>query len=473
LHVESVAWVAERKDVLSGVFWMACLCAYSLYVEKPGFKRYTLVFLFFALGLMSKPSAVAIPCTLLLIDYWPLGRLEESVNFNSKFWSRALCLIVEKVPLLIVAAVGSVAAFKAQQELGAMASLDTYSLSDRIDNAIVSYVLYVARTFWPRDLAVIYVHVGHWPFASVLAGGAFLGVVSYLIWSHRSSFPYLLMGWLWFLGTLVPMIGLVQVGAQSMADRYTYISLIGLFIMLVWGVAELATWCRIPLQVSVLSAMTIILLLVGLAQHQLLFWQDGTSLFAHATRATDNNWLAHHNYGLCLANLKRYREADAQFLQALQIAPHSPVVNRSRGFLYLEREDRWRASELLTESLQIDPKNVDANRDLALIYATAPEAELRNGQLALSYAFTAYSLAQEPGAPEFETLAMAFAENGYFEAAIEAEEYACLLVGASGQNENEFVRRLELYRSGRPLRLQETGPFRHTGEEAHSGRSHG
>ncbi len=461
LHVESVAWVAERKDVLSGVFWMATLCAYSSYAEKTTIKRYGLVFLFFVLGLMSKPSTVALPCTLLLVDYWPLGRFREPpAAAAGRSYASALKLLAEKVPLFASAAAASVATFEAQRQLGAMSSIDALPLSDRIDNAIVSYGLYILKTFWPSRLAVIYVHPGSWPFSLVLLVGGFLSCVSYLVWRYRRPLPYLIVGWLWFLGTLVPMIGLVQVGAQSMADRYTYISLIGLFIIIVWGVADLAGRFHVHNQIVIGSAVGIFLAATVTMHNQLLYWRDAASLFEHAVEVTHNNWLAHHNYGLCLANLKRYSEADSQFLTALRISPRNSMVNRSRGALYLEKGDWCRASELLMKSLEVDPKNANANRELALICASAPEDHLRNGQLALSYAFAAYAATKEPDAAAFEALAAGFAECGEFATAVEAEEYACSLAVANGQDEREFQRRVAVYRSGQPLRTPKSDRLR-------------
>ena len=276
LHVESVAWVAERKDVLSTFFWMLTMGAYIHYVEHPRFRSYLAVFTFLALGLMSKPMLVTLPFILLLLDYWPLQRFEqktptqeipaeinkpisaskregkssgkqtvqaivkEEEPADRKYqWALVRPLLIEKIPLFALAALSSITTFIVQQKGGSVASLEGIAPGVRIANAFVSYIIYVRKIIWPDDLAVFYPHPGLLPFWQILGAVFLLIAVTVTVILEAKRFPYLAVGWLWFAGTLVPVIGIVQVGSQAMADRYTYVPLIGLFIMAAWGVPEL------------------------------------------------------------------------------------------------------------------------------------------------------------------------------------------------------------------------------------------
>jgi hypothetical protein len=238
LHVESVAWVAERKDVLSTLFWFLTSWAYLRYVEEfkvrsSKFKVfYVLSILLFALGLMSKPMLVTVPFTLLLLDYWPLGRMKAGVPV----WQ----LVAEKIPYFLLSAASCVVTYLVQQHGGAMLRLQDFPLASRLGNALVSYVRYVEMMFWPHHLAGLYLRSGQWPLWEVALAALFLLTLSILVVAQRRKRPYLAVGWFWYVGTLVPVIGLVQVGMQAVADRYTYVPLIGLFVILAWGGWELA-----------------------------------------------------------------------------------------------------------------------------------------------------------------------------------------------------------------------------------------
>ncbi len=242
LHVESVAWVAERKDLLSAFFWFLTMGAYGFYVECPTRGRYAAVVAFFVFGLLSKPMVVTLPVVLLLLDYWPLGRLCGEAGRRP---SKALALLLEKWPLLLLAVLSGVVTFCAQQSAGAVSSLEKTPLSARIANASVSYIEYIRKTFWPSHLAVLYPYprMGIPAWQVLAAASAILGVTLYVI-AKAERRPYLAVGWLWYLVTLVPVIGLVQVGSQARADRYTYIPLIGVFIMMAWGAADALERCR-------------------------------------------------------------------------------------------------------------------------------------------------------------------------------------------------------------------------------------
>ncbi|MBL7207805.1 MAG: glycosyltransferase family 39 protein, partial [Desulfobacterales bacterium] len=280
LHVESVAWAAERKDVLSAFFWMLTMGSYIRYVERPGTNRYLLVLLFFALGLMAKPMLITLPFVLLLLDYWPLGRFhvrkpeaaqpsEEKPQKDTKSkkrksrkrlaknavqakkttgsdyqWSLALSLLWEKIPLFVLAAASSVVTFFVQQSGGAVRSLDALPLFVRISNALVSYISYIVKMILPHNMAILYPHPKDFSIWQVAGACLLLACISFIAIRSMKRYPYFAVGWLWYLGTLVPVIGLVQVGLQSMADRYTYIPLTGIFIIIAWGISDLAAkWC--------------------------------------------------------------------------------------------------------------------------------------------------------------------------------------------------------------------------------------
>ncbi len=244
LNVESVAWVAERKNVLSTLFWLLTLLAYWGYVKKPGWQRYLGMMGIFVLGLMAKPMLVTLPCVLLLLDYWPLGRLGKDPR---EFWQRLPRLAAEKLPLFIPVAVASVLAIQAQSRAGALPSWDGLPLGTRVGNAVLAYGLYLKKMVWPMDLAVFYPHPGSSLGAGSVALAALLLVgLSLGVWWQGRRSPYLVVGWLWYLGTLLPVSGLIQVGGHAMADRYAYVPLMGLFIILVWGAAELAKTLHLP-----------------------------------------------------------------------------------------------------------------------------------------------------------------------------------------------------------------------------------
>ena len=259
LHVESVAWVAERKDVLSALFLMLTLRAYVSYVERPGLARRVAVLVCFILGLMAKPMLVTLPFVLLLLDYWPFKRFMQPMprakrklttkrtateQGGTYRWSLICPLLVEKIPFFVLAALSSMVTYIVQRQGEAVTSLQLIPLSLRITNACVSYMIYVRKMLWPTGLAMLYPYPGSWPAWEVLGAVLFLIGITSMVVSKAQRFPYLAVGWLWYIGTLVPVIGLVQVGPQAFADRYTYIPLIGLFIMTAWGIPELVKQCR-------------------------------------------------------------------------------------------------------------------------------------------------------------------------------------------------------------------------------------
>jgi hypothetical protein len=299
LHVESVAWAAERKDVLSGLFFMLTLLMYARFVElskvqSPKSKVfYALSLLLFACGLLSKPMLVTLPFVLLLLDYWPLNRFAVStLKFQS---STILRLALEKLPFLALSVASSAVTFVAQKD--AVQPFDRIPMGIRAVNAMVSCVRYLRKMFWPVDLAIPYPYPGHWSFELFwLSAAVFLAAIVFVVWLGR-RFPFLITGWFWYLGMLVPVIGLVQVGAQSMADRYTYLPLIGVFILLVWGAGEVLESWRLPKQVMWSMAMLILAACTARTLDQLRLWQNTETLFHHTITVTKSNAVAYYNLG--------------------------------------------------------------------------------------------------------------------------------------------------------------------------------
>jgi tetratricopeptide (TPR) repeat protein len=404
LHVESVAWVAERKDVLSTFFWMLTMVAYVHYVERPGFRSYLAVFAFFALGLMAKPMLVTLPFVLLLLDYWPLQRLQqagsggrgagtENKNTNLEAetlfankrkgkssgkrqvlsivqeakpadrryqWVPVRPLLIEKMPFFALAALSSVATFIAQQKGGAVASLEVIPLGERMANAFVSYVIYIGKTIRPDDLAVFYPHPGLLPLWQVLGAVLFLIAVTVTVILEAKKFPYLATGWLWFAGTLVPVIGIVQVGRQAMADRYTYVPLIGLFIMAAWGVPELLkNWSYRKKALAASSALVFAYLFVS-TWTQAGYWRNSMTLYDHALEVTSNNDIVHINRGVAYAKLGNRSQAISDYDKAIEINPGNAEAYYNRGIEYDELGNHLKAIEDYDRALDINPSYAEA-----------------------------------------------------------------------------------------------------------------
>jgi Flp pilus assembly protein TadD len=357
LHVESVAWITERKDVLSALFWMLTLLAYVQYVRRPGWARYFLVACMLGLGLLAKQMLVTLPCVLLLLDFWPLGRWDKecaSPRSNKgtsvasglrrlSFWR----LLAEKVPLFLMVAVTSGMTIMAQQN--AMGSLEHIPPLARVFNALWSYVAYVGLMIWPVSLSPFYPHPALLPPSSperlrlpFLAAGAALGLVavSAIVVKQNRKRPYLAFGWLWFLGTLVPVIGIVQVGIQAHADRYTYIPLIGLYVIISWGGAELAGRWLIPRGIQAVLAGGALLACLLLTRAQLSFWHDNIVFWQRAARATPDNVLALESLGMALGAENRLEEAVHSFRESLRINPAFVEAHFNLG-VALEKQGKF------------------------------------------------------------------------------------------------------------------------------------
>ena len=312
LNVESVAWAAELKNVLCTLFFLLAIGAYGWYARRPSVKSYVAVVLLFLLGLASKPMVITFPFVLLLLDFWPLHRIlhwsKPSADFpvaQKPFWS----LAVEKLPLLALS-VGSAFVTIAGQRLVGANDMVVLNLGARIQNALYSYFVYAWTLFWPSGLAVFYpISADPIPLWKPILAAFFLLVVSGLAWRYRTRLPYLLIGWLWFLGTLVPVIGLMQVGAQSRADRYTYIPLIGAFVIVVWGLADLAEIKRLGAAPRVAAAVAVLAALSVITMRQLSFWDNSYDLWTHALNVTQSNPVAEHNIAMELMRTHRWDEA--------------------------------------------------------------------------------------------------------------------------------------------------------------------
>jgi len=364
LHIESVAWISERKDLLSGLFWMLTLMAYTEYVRKPGWTRYAAVVALFAAGLMAKPMIVTLPCVLLLLDFWPLNRVRnEDSSFGRTFW----VLVREKFPLFVLSAVSSVITILAQRSGEAVASTDLMTFGIRFENAVVSYAKYIGKTFYPTNLAIPYVHPGA-TLTLVQAGGAVLLLVvviaAVIVLARRS--PYLLVGWLWFIGMLVPVIGIVQVGSQGMADRYTYLPLIGLFIMVAWGVEQASRNSRALRGVVTVAALVCLVVLAVCCRAQLHYWRNGITLFEHSLRVDDKNPPAHNNLGVALMAEGEHGRAAEHFKRALELSPGNVDALNNRGGAMIALGRYAEAAEVLTQVLESTPDDASAHSNLGV-----------------------------------------------------------------------------------------------------------
>jgi len=344
LQVESVAWVAERKNVLSALFWMLTIAAYVRFTERPNIGRYSLVVLTFSLGLMAKPVVVTLPCALLLLDYWPLQRLQwrhQSRDEHSPHTGSAkaghqqlslLRLLGEKIPLFILTAVVSAITYIAQQRGGVVSELKSIPVSYRAANAVISYATYIAKMIWPSNLAVFYPHPGGDFSAVRLAASVVLLVaISVCCVYFFGSRKYLATGWLWYLGVLVPVIGLVQAGAQARADRYMYVPMVGLLVMVAWGAGDLAAKRRYRGVMSALLAVVIVSAAMVCASLQLRHWQNSLTLFTHTLNVTRNNYVIHNNYANILRDSGKVDEAIEHYTRCLQLSSDSPEAHNNLG----------------------------------------------------------------------------------------------------------------------------------------------
>jgi tetratricopeptide (TPR) repeat protein len=323
LHVESVAWIAERKDVLSAVFFMLTLGVYAWYTQMPSPARYLLVALFFAFGLMSKPMLVTLPFVLLLLDYWPLRRFANRSSSVSR-------LVLEKVPLLALSAASCAATILAQKT--ALSSFEELPFSFRISNALVTYVAYFGQMLWPTKLAVFYPHpYGRLPLREILSATGLLVIITFIVFALRRKQPYLATGWFWYLVMLVPVIGVIQVGVQARADRYTYLPQIGLYVALTWAAADLMAYWRRRREILGFAAAALIGLLSWCAWRQTGYWKNSEALWTHTMAVTSDNSVAHNNLGLLRMREGRADDAIAHYQEALKIRSERAETSNNPG----------------------------------------------------------------------------------------------------------------------------------------------
>ena len=373
LNVESVAWVAERKNVLSTLFWLLTLGAYVHYVRKPHWKRYLSVVFLFVLGLMAKPMLVTLPCVLLLLDCWPLGRLGPSW---SELRQKGSKLLLEKAPLFALSVATGILAIHAENKLGALPSLQQIPLDARLGNALTSFVAYLGKMVWPTDLAVFYPHPeASLPVGQVILAVFVIGTLSVLVLWGTPSFPYLLVGWLWYLGTLLPVSGLIQVGRHSMADRYMYVPLIGLFILLVWGCSEWVDGSQVRKGWGIGASVFLLLGLSINTRLQLAHWQDSIALYEHAIESTEDNYLAHNNLGTVFLEAGEIDKGIEQLSSALQINPESIQVLYNLGLALKQKGHPDDAARYFSEALDINPNLADAHNNLGIIRMAQGDGE--------------------------------------------------------------------------------------------------
>jgi tetratricopeptide (TPR) repeat protein len=484
LRVESVAWVAERKDVLSGVCFMLTLLAYVYYTRAPSLRRYLAVALVFVLGLMSKPMLVTLPLVLLVLDYWPLRRIGRQTSGAAR---RLFMPLLEKIPLIALSAVSSVVTFLVQK--GAVGWTKDLPIATRINNAVVSYVAYIWQMLWPVNLAVFYPHPENrlplWEIALCLV---FLICITWVAIVLRKQRSYLITGWLWYLGMLVPVIGLVQVGWQGRADRYTYLPQIGLYIAATWGVTDLTAVYRHQRTILSAAAMLIIGSLSLCAWVQTSYWRNSERLFRHALAVTTNNDVAENNLGivflgqgkvdeaisllqsaadlrpdnspaqenLAKALLQKGRVADAlvHYRKLLELEPDNMEVHNIVGTVLVQQGRVAEGVEEWQKVLAVQPDNGNAMSNLAWVFATSPDQSVRNGPKAVQLAEQAVRVSGSRIPILFRTLAAAYAESGRFSEAIQAAQQGNELANSQGNSglAAELLGNIALYQERQPLR---------------------
>ena len=378
LRVESVAWVAERKDVLSTLFWVLTMWAYALYAERPTWRRYAVLAVTYALGLMAKPMLVTLPLALLLLDVWPLRRVRLEAGQRDV----ALRLFLEKVPLLGLAAISSAITIVNQRAAGALSPVEFLSLGQRVSNALVSYVSYLGMLVWPVDLAVLYPHRVTLPVWEIGAAVAVLLLVSALaLWMSR-RFPYVLVGWLWYVGTLVPVIGLMQAGEQALADRFTYVPMIGILMIIAWGVPDLLAQWKQRQTALAAAACAAVIACTALSWVQLQYWKDSETLYRRALAVTTRNAAMYNNLGLLMMERGNLPEAETQFRSALEVRPTHAKAHTNLALILSRKGDAAGAAQHSRQAVQLAPLLPEVRSNLGQVLQsqgdlTGAEAEYR------------------------------------------------------------------------------------------------
>jgi len=463
LRVESVVWIAERKDVLSGFFFMLTLAAYLHYARNPSIWRYLTMSILFACGLMSKPMLVSLPIVLLLLDYWPLKRMADLRAFGN--------LVAEKIPLFMLSIASAVATLIAQTR--AIGSFEQLPFTSRVSQALLTYLTYIRQMFWPTKLAVFYPHSENgsalW---QVLLAGAALAAITILTFFLGKKRPYLLVGWLWYLIMLLPVIGIVQVGLQGHADRYTYLPQIGLYLLIIWTLADFLKTpnaqrrtpnTELKPLISELGVrrwalgvfcFAIVFALAGAARVQASYWKDSERLWQQTIANTSNNHVAHAHLADLLLRQGRINDAISHCQEAVRIQPNDTDAQNNLGLAYLLSGNEADALIHFEQSLASNPNNLNARCNLAWVLATSPDPSRRNGARAVELAI---SVAQGPGRGNptvLRTLAVAYAETGRFSEAIETAQEAIEIAKATGNDglAADLERNIAAYRLNQPIR---------------------
>ena len=417
LHVESVAWISERKDVLSCFFWMLTMLAYAAYAARPGIARYVAVVVPFVLGLLSKPMLVTLPFVLLLLDYWPLGRLagkaRPATDGTIGGTVPLFRLVAEKLPLLLISAASCVITIVAQKEGGAIATLENMPFAARASNALVAYVEYLHKTVWPVSLSIAYPHLRTVHPLWILGGAAILlaAACGFSILQIRRR-PWLATGWFWYLGTLVPVIGIMQVGAQAMADRYTYIPLIGIFILLVWSAADLAGKVRYGKAVLAGTGILLLIALSAAARNQVRYWENGVTLFRHAVETAGGDGKTYTQLGAELYEEGRVAEAEDVLRSVLVASPGFAPALRNLGMALDHQGRTEEAIRCYGEAVRKDPQNLDTRLRLGA-------ALLKSGEYERSVEHLRFVTSRAPDFYQaFNNLGIALWETGHPEEAI-------------------------------------------------------
>lgn len=516
LHVESVAWISERKDVMSAFFALLTLFTYTKFARENKRRHYWLALGFFALGLMSKPMVVTLPWVMLLLDFWPLGRIKNGPLTPQN----VLPLVREKIPFFLLTAASCVITLQAQHAGHAVVSLEQLPISARLGVALMALAGYIGKLLWPANLCALYLLPKQIPALPVLGAATGLAAVSFLAWRWRNSRPYFFTGWLWFAGMLVPVLGLVQVGDQIMADRYTYLPAIGFFIALVFLANEMAGRVQVPAGVQLGFAGLVSCACILATEKQLPTWRNGEALFRQAVAVNPANDTAlinlgvtlsaqgrfeeaveayqqavktgsqrvqlHNNLGNALGRLGRNKESLAEYLIAVQLAPQNPLVHFGIGrqlaalgqldaalgeFAEATRlapsyaAPQLEAGKVLFKlgrdkdgllafqnAVRLDTKNFQTLATAAHYLAANDQASLRDGRNALLLALKADELARHKQPVVMDILGMAYAENGDFTNAITRTQQATNIAAAVGMNSAAMQRRISLYQSGQPWR---------------------
>jgi len=367
LHVQSVAWVSERKDVLSAFFWMLTLWAYVRYVRRPGWPGFMLVLVFYISGLMSKSMVITLPFVLMLLDYWPLNRLqinESGKNLHVKIAG----LLREKIPLFILTAASAGITIIVQHQSGALKSFDVIPATDRLANALISYVNYIIKFVYPVKLAIFYPYPDGIPGWKIAASIVILTAISLTAIKLMRRKPWFIVGWFWFIGTLIPVIGLVQVGMQSMADRYMYLPMIGLIIPVAWGIPELL--CRWHYKKTILSvsAGCVIIIFFWNTRTQLAYWTDTYTLFNRALAVTENNFFAYNVMGHELARKGDYKTAEKYLQNVLRLKPDDIDAMKGLGQLAYQSKDDDQAVHYYSKALSINPSDPEIYNKLGVVF---------------------------------------------------------------------------------------------------------